>query len=120
MTPEIALPDGTSTYPREEMPPMEIQYVQCRYPQEKAKLVAKFATGVVKLLPNIGDTQDDPNAAGRVTRSAAAAAPLATAKSRQKQAKKINMTCHKLLNLTPLTTVPSLCLPRLKTPSPTA
>ncbi|KAK4038432.1 hypothetical protein C8A01DRAFT_37613 [Parachaetomium inaequale] len=99
MNTEIVLPDGSSTYPREEMPPMEIQYVQCRYPQEKAKLVAKVATGLVKLLPNIGDIQDDPNAAGRVARSAAAATPLATTKGKQERAKKINMTCHKLLTL---------------------
>ncbi|KAK4151717.1 hypothetical protein C8A00DRAFT_35617 [Chaetomidium leptoderma] len=92
---KIDLPDGTHTYPREEMPPMDVTYVQCQYPKETAEVVNTYVTGLLKLLPNMNSDDKDKGKTGRVTRSSASAVLSSDAEA----VKRINMTCHRLLTL---------------------
>ncbi|KAL2172939.1 uncharacterized protein P884DRAFT_303954 [Thermothelomyces heterothallicus CBS 202.75] len=88
---KIVLPDGTFTYPREEMPPIDIRYVEVKYNKARGDHIANTTTELLKVLPTIGDLFDHADV--RKTRRQAKAVP------RDKKAGRINIHCHRLLTL---------------------
>lgn len=93
MNARIDLPDGTFTYPREEMPPLDVQYVEVRFNRERAQVIAATVTGLLRLLPNIADITD--SSAGPATRSKTTKGAALT----NAQTRTINIHCHRLLTI---------------------
>ncbi|KAL2173046.1 uncharacterized protein P884DRAFT_303798 [Thermothelomyces heterothallicus CBS 202.75] len=88
---KIVLPDGTFTYPREEMPPIDIWYVEVKYNKARGDHIANTTTKLLKVLPTISDLFDHANV--RKTRRQAKAVP------RDKKAGRINIYYYRLLTL---------------------
>ncbi len=108
----ILLPDGTEAFPRDEMPAVEMRYLQCRYPDNVHKKVVELTTNLLMRLPSAGDIDDgdgcdpqgheNPRANDRANE-----VPITPSKSRHRStpktkqdlelAKCLQVTIHRLL-----------------------
>ncbi|KAK4234390.1 hypothetical protein C8A03DRAFT_37843 [Achaetomium macrosporum] len=58
MTRDITLPDNSRACPFEDMPFLEIRYVEVKYEAKTDRLIAGLSTDLVKLLPQVADRID--------------------------------------------------------------